>query len=1016
MIGGVREQGSKMNRFLKAALLGSGSAITLLLSAGALAQSADTNLLASPASPPPTAAAPALPAIDTDELEEIVVTGSRLSPEFSGTTPVQVIKADMARNAGAFDTASIINRAVAAMGSQQVNNRLSATGAGGMVVDGGNNAQTIGLRNLGAGRTLVMLNGHRLTPAGTGSRVGQVDLNTIPSSIIDRVEVLTGGASSIYGSDAIAGVVNIIPRRASDGLEMSLDGNVSQHGGGNYFQGSMFWGKDYGDGYINIGAEYRRQESLKNRQRSRTSCAQDYVYDPATGQRTDLLDTSGNIKCRNLNPTGVFFDYTFYGGWFQYDPTSGNPAYPATALGLRNNLPDWVRTGRGGFPETYTYGTSDSDAYQNADSISPLETGSLYISGAYQISDNVEAYGNVLLNRRVSSSDTWMFLYPLLSPTNPNNTVAQGLIQASEGASSGLVQPQMNMAQYQRQTVNYGQATAGLRGDVDMPLLNRRWSWDVSGHAGRSDGRYSSDFFYADRLAAATAPGVACDASLITISGPTNCVSIPWLSKRFLVDQDWTEEERNFLQGRETGRTKFDQAGIDGSISGPLFDLPAGSVDVATGFALRYQRLNDTPGYNARNGNYFAASTAGITKGSDTVQELFGEVGVPLLADLPLVEKLTFTGSGRYTKYRSFGSDETYKAGLGWTVTPWLSMRASTGTSYRAPSLYELYLANQLSFYSYYDPCRRYGDDGTATVTANCAAQGFAPDFDPANSGITAITGGGKGQLEAETSRNKNIGIVLTPAFANLNVAVDYYSIAVNNEVSSYGVNSIISRCYNNPTFPNNSFCAKIIRDPTTQAITMVDDRLVNLARQNQRGIDVSLSFRQPTDFGGFGIDVQWNWVLENVLRRDDTSYEDRNGLSGSPKTTGWVEANVNIGKWTGFYGFNFIGPTNDAKYYDGDNLFTYCGAYAGRTQAGNRNDCLQVAEKLKVGSYMTHYVSVKYQLMEDMFTQFGVTNMFDKKPPVMGSDSFTYRTGSVPSNLYDLRGRTISFRLGKTF
>ncbi len=1005
-----------MNRIFKAALLGSGSAITLLLSNVALAQPADPNLLATQATPAPAETVPSSSVADTNELDEIVVTGSRLGAEYNSPNQVQVIKAETARNAGAFDTASIVNRAVAAMGAQQVNNRLSATGAGGMVVDGGNNAQTIGLRNLGAGRTLVMLNGHRLTPAGTGSRVGQVDLNTIPSSIIDRVEVLTGGASSIYGSDAIAGVVNIIPRRASAGLEMNLDGNVSQHGGANYFQGSMFWGKDYGDGYINIGAEYRRQESLKNRQRSRTSCAQDYVFDAKTGQRADLLDASGNIKCRNLNPTGIFFDYDFYGGWFQYDPTLGSPAYPASALGLRASLPDWVRTARGGYPETYTYGTSDSPAYQNADSISPLETGSLYISGAYQVSNDVEAYGNLLLNRRVSSSDTWQFLYPLLSPTNPNNTVAQGLIKASNGSSTGLVQPQMNMGQYQHQTVNYGQATGGLRGTLDMPLLNNKWSWDVSGHAGRSDGRYSSDFFYNDRLNAATAPGVACDPSRITISGPVNCVSIPWLSKRFLVDQNWTPEERDFLQGRETGRTKFDQAGIDGSISGSLFDLPAGPLDLATGFALRYQHLNDTPGYNARNGNYFAASTAGITKGSDTVQELFGEIGVPLLADLPLVEKLTFTGSGRYTKYRSFGSDETYKAGLGWTVTPWIALRASTGTSFRAPSLYELYLANQLSFYSYTDPCRRYGDSATATVTANCAAQGFAPDFDPSNSGITAVTGGGKGQLEAETSRNKNIGIVLTPSFANLSVAVDYYSIAVNNEVASYGVGSIINRCYNNPTFPGNSFCAKIIRDPTTRAITAVDDRLVNLARQNQRGIDLSLNFRQPTDFGSFGIDLQWNWVLENTLRRDETSYEDRNGLSGNPKTTGWVEANINVGKWTGFYGFNFIGPTNDTKYYEDGNLFTYCNAYAGRSQPGNRNDCLKVTEKLKVGSYMTHYVSVKYQLVEDMFAQLGVTNMFDKKPPVMGSDSFTYRTGSVPSNLYDLRGRTLTFRLGKTF
>ncbi|WP_133065417.1 TonB-dependent receptor plug domain-containing protein [Niveispirillum lacus] len=1005
-----------MNRFVKTALLGSVSVAALFWPVAAQAQSSDTNLLAKPADPTAEAAPQASSDTGVEELGDIVVTGSRLRSEYNTATPVQIINAETARNAGAFDTAGIIMRSVAALGVQQVNNKLSATGAGGRVVDGGNNAQTVGLRNLGAGRTLVLLNGQRLTPAGTGSRVGQVDLNTLPSSMISRVEVLTGGASSIYGSDAIAGVVNIIPRKTSDGVELNLDGNVSEHGGGNYVQGALFWGEDFGQGTLTVAAEYRRQEALKNRQRERTSCAQDYVYDPRTGQRTDLLDTSGNIKCRNLNPTGIFFDYTWYGGWFQYAPGAAGASYPASALGLRNVLPDWVRTARGGFPETYTYGISDSPAYQNADSISPLSTGSLYVAGSYELAPDIEAYGNVLLNRRVSSSDTWQFLYPLLSPTNPNNTVAAGLIQASGGNSTGLVQPQMNMAQEQRQNVNYGQITAGVRGGLEMPIIARPWSWDVSGHAGRSDGEYSSSFFYADRLAAATAPGVACNAALISISGPTNCVSIPWLSKRFLVDQDWTDAERSFLQGRETGRTKYDQLGIDGSISGALFDLPTGSVDLATGFTIRYQALNDTPGYNARNGNYFASSTAGITKGSDTVQEVFGEIGVPLLADLPVVEKLTFTGSGRYTNYRSFGSDETYKAGLGWTVNNWVSLRASTGTSFRAPSLYELYLANQLSFYAYSDPCVRYGDTAGPTVAANCASQGFAPDFNPANNGITAVTGGGKGQLKAETSRNKSVGIVLTPAFADLSIAADYYSIAVRNEVASYGVGSIISRCYNSPTFPGNNFCARVTRDPMTRAITVVDDRLVNLAQQKQRGIDLSASFRQPLGFGDFGLNVQWNWVFENSLRRDENSYEDRNGLSGNPKTVGWVEANLKVEDLSFFYGFNFIGPTNDAKYYDGDNLFNYCGAYAGRTVPGNRNDCLQVAEKLTVGSYMTHYVSVRWQIEKDLSGQIGIINMFDKKPPVMGSDSYTYRTGSVPSNLYDLRGRTVSIRLGKTF
>ncbi|MEE3623959.1 TonB-dependent receptor [Nitrospirillum sp. BR 11752] len=952
---------------------------------------------------------------ESTDLEPIIVTGTRLKTQYNGDRPIQIVRPEDGLNAGLVDTVGLLSRSTAT-GSQQVNNHLSATGAGGAVSVGGTNANTIGLRDLGATRTLTLMDGRRLTPAGVGSQVGPVDLNVVPASIIDHIEVLTDGASSIYGSDAVAGVVNIITRRASDGLEVNAYSTVNTKGGGNYRQGSLFWGKEFGGGYINIGAEFNDQQSLKVRQRPETACAQDYVYNPTTGARMDLQDQNGAIKCRNLNPTGVFFDETFYLGWFQYDPTLSKAQYPAAALNLRRSLPDWVRVARGGYPDTYPYGTSNSEAYQNADSISPLRRSSVYVSGAYKFDNGIEAYGNLLLNRRESESNSWMFLYPILDPTNPNNTVANGLINASGGNSSGAVQVQMNMPYKSTQTVNYGQATAGLRGAIPSVLFLKDVSWDVSTQYGRSDGTYSQNFFYNDRLQATTGPGTACDPSLITISGPVSCVSIPWLDPRFLVDQNWTPQERAFLQGSEKGHTTYDQASLDGSVSASLFKLPAGTVDLATGFALRYQRLDDVPGANARASNYFGFSTAGVTEGSDTVRELFAEMGVPILADLPMVNKLNLNLSGRYTDYRSYGSDTTYKVGLSWQVIPEVTFRGSMGTSFRAPTLYELYLANQTSFFPYSDPCVRYGDTGNPSLTKNCSALGIPSDFQTSTGSILATQGGGKGDLKAETSRNYTVGAAFRPRFADLQVAADYYDINVKNEVAAYGVNAIINQCYNSPAQSGNVFCSKVTRDPTTHIITAVDNRLVNLSRERNRGVDLSVDYGVEVPFGRLGVTGAWTWTVQHTLHRDETSSLDINGLSGNPMTNGWVEGSIQHGAWQLFYGINYIGPTNDARLYSNGDLMTYCGAYAGLTTYGNRNNCAQVRELLRVSSYITHYMSVRWQMDDSMRLQLGVSNLWDKKPPVEGSDSYTYRTGSVPSTLYNLTGRSVFARVSKTF
>lgn len=231
---------------------------------------------------------------DDSEVEALVVTGSRIKRnEFTSSAPIQVITSEASTLEGLVDTAEIIQQSSVASGSFQANSLL-----GGYVITGGVNVNTVSLRGLGAERTLVLLNGRRLPPSGSGGTVGPADLNVIPSTIIERAEILKDGASSIYGSDAVAGVVNYITKTNTDGVELDVFGRAPFEGGGEVFQLSATWGKVFDQGYLSVSGSYYDQKALKAGDRDYTKCAEDYLFYAATGARADFIDpATGKAKC-----------------------------------------------------------------------------------------------------------------------------------------------------------------------------------------------------------------------------------------------------------------------------------------------------------------------------------------------------------------------------------------------------------------------------------------------------------------------------------------------------------------------------------------------------------------------------------------------------------------------------------------------------------------------------------------------------------------------------------------------
>jgi iron complex outermembrane receptor protein len=998
------------------------------------------------------------------EVEAVVVTGSRIRRnEFTSSAPIQVITAEQSTLEGLVDTTEILQQSSVAAGSFQVNNQLT-----GFVTTGGPGANTISLRGLGATRTLVLLNGRRVGPAGTRGTVGPVDLNVIPNSIVERFEILKDGASSIYGSDAVAGVINIITKQNLDGLELNAFATQSQGGGGETYRLSGAWGTTFDRGYFNVAADYYDQKVLRRGDRDDTSCTQDYLFDATTRQRVDYQNTDpgqpgdadGTYKCLGLftrvlrtSGTNNFGDLIYadpgvtYPGRFQGNsggrrclaPTytvctnvtngSGNEAIPVAGL---------VRQRRAGFPDTFPYAHMDDPVQTRASIISPVKRYTIFSTAGFDLSDNVEAYGEFLWNRRESVQYGARQFFPTFANANPNNPFGTTL-------GTGAFTPIIPLKSDRAQEVDYWRAVVGLRGDFTGSLLNG-WSWDVYAQKSSSDATYSTDIIYNDRVLAVTGAS-ACNQALITISGGqcsslasnTPSGGIPFLSSR-VINGDFNAAERAFLFTNESGNTTYEQEMVEASITGDLFDLPAGTVGAAFGVTYRHDAINDTPGFNERTGNLWGSTSAGITKGDDTVREAFAEVELPLMKGMPLIESLDLQASGRYTDYESFGSDTTWKAGLNWQITPNWRVRATKGTSFRAPALYELYLANQTSFTGQVniDPCIQYELSSDTQLQANCAAGGVPTGYTAAGtSSATVITGGGAGVLRAETSVAETVGLIWTPDFIDLSIAVDYFDITVNNEIAQFGAANIVGSCYRSPQYANNPFCTLFTRNadpnlPNTppansagaNAIVTVNNSYVNVAEQVNRGIDLTARYQHEFDFGKLTLDGQFTWQTHDTTQLfGNFAPSDYNGATynfDGPDFTGNLNIRFDRGDWTAFWGMDILGKASDSELVGdlvGSTVYTnQCVGFAtcNDALAAGAGTPTPIARTLyrKRFTEMTVTHDLSFRKKMDTWTfQGGVLNVFDDRPPSLSGG---FRIGTAALNGYDMIGRRVFVSISK--
>ncbi len=947
----------------------------------------------------------------------IVVTGSRIRrDEFSATEPLTVVTAEEITQAGFNSATDALQSSAVTAGAGQINNFY-----GGFVTAGGTGANTLGLRNLGPARTLVLLNGRRLAPAGTRGNVLAADLNVLPTAIVERIEVLKAGASSVYGSDAVAGVVNIITDSKLRGLTLDAQVNVPEVGAGIDRRIAATFGFEADRLNVIGSVEWRKRNALRLNDRDFTSC-------PIPGYKLDADSPLGSDdpfplgdprNCFTIDNGGVTINTLGL-------PTQTGIGRTSGVLGNFNRFVPAPGQGGGTTPGYLGVGTYDRDSFdpasQEEELVTPVETYTGFLAANYDLDmfGGAEIYGEVLATRRKSSSLLYRQLSldylqgsPLLplayrngAFAAPTNTTSGQNIAARAFIGFGLTDSS--------QEVDYVRAGGGIRGDFFFP------GWRYDAYVGKSwtDGSYEIESFLIDRIAAATDVVQLPNGSFQCRSQASNpsCVAAPELSAA-VIGGNLPQAFRDYILVNTIGTTKFRETTATFNIDGPLFALPGGDVQLALGAEYRKQSIDDTPDDNSIRGNLLGLTAGTPTRGSDSVKEVFGELYLPLLSDRPFFQNLSVNGSVRYTDYESYGSDVTYKVAGEWEFFRGFGIRGSYGTSYRAPALAEQFLGATSGFIAAgNDPCdadnfpRANGQPNPGAYTpaqqqraANCAAVGINVATFQQNNGITSFTRGGAATgLAAETSTNWSVGAVLKPDFGGtttLALAVDYFDIKVENGVSALSGTTILNRCYNDTAFdPNAGFCRFVERDANN--ILTVTSGYVNLSEDVVKGYEFTGRFATDVFGGRFTLNAN---VTKYTEQSDRTFPEeillDANGTLNVPDWVGNFDATYRTGPVLLRYGVEWFDKSSGTAEYNQTSRTT------GVVNQANV-DTLNEYYQIEAPSYFLHSTSVQFSLTDNFEMTVGVRNIFDTDPPKVTVYYTTIGNAPLYSG-YDYTGRT---------
>jgi iron complex outermembrane receptor protein len=802
--------------------------------------------------PPPDAAQAPATAAPPSAQGDIVITGSRIRRDpLNQNAPVVFLDKSSIDKTGLSAIADVLQRIPSSSGG--LNTKVNASGNLGNPPDGGGvgaGSATIDLRYLGTNRTLVLVDGLRFVNATSASGIpGSVDLNTIPINMIDRIEVLQAGASPLYGSDAIAGVVNVITVQQQKGLRASAQFGTFRQGDGHTQDYQASYGIQLPRTSIVFGGSYAKQEPVFSRDRSISQF-------PNPGQ-TDCSNGGGG--CSSASANGRFL--TFAGSQTISDPPDSNPTFAelrAFTTADRFNFAPFQYL----LTPSERYGGWASVKYELADDIN-LRVKALYNR---RNSENKAAFEPLFIGPDAGNGAGSLFDTLSFDASNPYNpfgvTLESGL--NPDGTANGNVP---NYTFVARRLIEAGQRTFNQKVDTYSATATldgkfgtggHDWYWDVNGSFGINKAKQSfTGNVRADRVAQAIGPLAGCTAPCVPLNlfGGAGSITQAML--------DWI----GFTEHDKSNQHLYD---FTGNISGTVADLPAGPLEIAVGVEHRHQSASFTPDPIVSAG-LGADIPSHPASGHYNVNEIYGEVRVPILKDAPLFYSLEANGAARYSHYSTVGGKATYTVNGLWKPVHDLLFRAAYSTGFRAPTIGELKGGRSRYDLPLVDPCT---SDVTGlfqtdpTVQANCIANGVPADGSYAEEpGQLPVITQGNPNLKAETSKSINLGAVYSPSWAHntdfasaFSVEADYHDIKVNKAISALDPGVTLTNC---AIHGDPASCA-LVKRTLKGFVNEIDATLQNLASIHVRTFDANLSYHSPpSSVGKFGLTANGSWLLE---------------------------------------------------------------------------------------------------------------------------------------------------------
>ncbi|WP_199911971.1 TonB-dependent receptor [Stenotrophomonas sp. YAU14D1_LEIMI4_1] len=915
----------------------------------------------------------------TTDLDRISVTGSRIRQASMETAqPVIALQRADIEKQGFTSVADIVQN-LAATGSPAIS-RNDALSSGEEV--GG---QFVDLRNLGPERTLVLLDGKRM---GT-STGGYTDLASIPTSVVERIEVLTDGASAIYGSDAIAGVINIITRKNFDGLEASVYTGQYGQGDGEQQTYNFVYGQTGDRGSITLGAEYSEQDEVKAKDRrySRYGNGQWHPF-PNEAEGANGWSAASN--------QGVLIDGD--DNWYVR-----NPGAAGTSLS-----------------DYHDFGLSDyTNASQEMWLQNKLKRRSVFANGNYDFTDNIRGTASMLYTKRTATSQ--IAGYPYQSEVYGTALSADSIYNPLDEDANFI----RRTSEVPRQTESEQETfrfSAGLEGSFQF--ADRYFDWDVGYVYNQNKGvKTSTGNLFIPNVQNAVGPsfidanGVArcgTEGSVIAGCTPWNPLA-PYGSTEAGSLADPALQNYLFLPSHDTytNTTKVYSANLSGSIA----TLPAGDLAFAAGYEHREESGEYNPDALLQSG--LSTDLAGApTKGDYELDEFYLELNVPILADVAFAKELSLDVAGRYSDYNTFGDTVNSKFGLKWKPIDDLLIRGTYATGFRAPNIANMYGGVSQTYDQYTDPCdSSFGSAArNASVAAACSAAGVPANFRQITSGGAVSTGpgtqsysafesGSNPELKPETSKTWTAGFVYSPNFVQgLDISLDWWKIRIDDVIAAESVTSILNNCY---VLGIQGACDRFERGTSGRTANQVVDvtrTLVNGGYQETAGYDLGVKYRLPEfSFGNFLIDWKTTYVDYLEYKADneaETPVEQFTGWAGNFR----VRSNLNVDWSFGDFGVNW-----GVRYYSGMKEPCSYDLEGGREcNLPDFNSSYTLAQpSRKVGSNTFHDLQVRYNAPWDATISIGANNVFDHEGPVMYSQpnsSFSYYGGFDIGRYYYLK------------